>query len=92
MNAEVLRNGKRALNVVWVVLAASFLIPGEGVPATLRTVFVVLLGAHALELAVFGRTLAKHGGSMGHHAVQTLLYGFFHIQLVKLEAETGAAN
>ena len=91
MNTELLRRGKTALNVIWVVLAISFVLPTSGFVTLLRGVFVLMLAAHAIEFAVFNRTLARLGGSMGHHCIQVLLYGFFHIQLVKLEADEAQA-
>jgi uncharacterized protein YhhL (DUF1145 family) len=92
MNGDMLRTGQKVLNVLWVVLALSFFVPMGGLGSILRTVFVLMLAAHFLEFAIFGRTLARLGGSMGQHFVKVLLYGFFHIQLVKLEAgETGTA-
>lgn len=86
MNPEVLRQGKKALNVLWVVLALSFFIPAGGVASVLRAVFVLTLGAHVLEFLVFHRRLLSYGGTLGHHLVQVLLYGFFHIKLAELEA------
>ena len=93
MNSDMLRTGQKVLNVLWVVLALSFIVPMGGLGSILRSVFVLMLVAHILEFAFFGRTLVKLGGSMGQHLVKVLLYGFFHIQLVKLEAgEAGAAD
>jgi uncharacterized protein YhhL (DUF1145 family) len=86
MNPETLRTAQKALNAVWVVLALSFVLPLGGLGAVLRGVAVLMLAAHLLEFAVFGRQLAKLGGSLGEHFVKVLLYGFFHIQLAKLEA------
>jgi uncharacterized protein YhhL (DUF1145 family) len=91
MNSDALRHGKTALNVLWVVLALSFVLPTGGIVTLMRGAFLVMLAAHALEFVLFGRTLARLGGSMGHHFVQVLLYGFFHIQLAKLEAAGPAA-
>lgn len=85
MNPDVLRQGQRALNVLWVVLALCFFLPG-GLAAIGRAVFVVMLAAHVLEFLVFHRKLLSYGGTLGHHLVQVLLYGFFHIKLAELEA------
>ena len=90
MSSDVLRAGRMALNVLWVVLAVAFVLPGGGMVATLRAVFVVLLAAPAREFLGFHRKLPGRGGSFGHHLVQTLLYGFFHIRRVELESETGS--
>lgn len=86
MNPDVLRQGQRALNVLWVILALCFVLPGGGLVALGRSVFIVMLAAHVLEFVVFHRKLLSYGGTFGHHLVQVLLYGFFHIKLAELEA------
>jgi hypothetical protein len=40
--------------------------------------FWVTLVAHLGEFLVKRPVLEQTGGSMGHHLVQTLIYGFFH--------------
>lgn len=90
MNVETLRRGKTVLNVVWIVLAVSFVLPASPLVGFLRLAFVLMLAAHALEFLFFQRTLAGLGGSMGHHCVQMLLYGLFHLQLAKAEAGGGS--
>ena len=92
MNSDMLRTGQKVLNILWVVLAISFFVPMGGLGGILQGVFVLMLGAHLLEFLVFGRTLSKLGGSMGQHLIKVLLYGFFHIQLVKLEAGEASAS
>ena len=92
MNVDFLRKGKMAINVLWVVLALSLVMPSGALATILHGLLALMLVAHVIEFAVFSRTLAKLGGSMGHHFVQVLLYGVFHIQLVKLEAEPAAAD
>jgi uncharacterized protein YhhL (DUF1145 family) len=92
MNVEALRRAKLVLNVVWVVLAVSFLLPAGPLVGALRLAFVLMLAAHAIEFLFFQRTLARLGGSMGHHFVQVLLYGLFHLQLAKAEAGEGPAR
>jgi uncharacterized protein YhhL (DUF1145 family) len=84
MNVEMIRTAKTALNVFWGVTALSFLVPGSGaLLTTLRAVFLITLAAHALEYVIFGRTLPRSSGTPGHHFVQVMLYGFFHIQPAK---------
>lgn len=90
MNTDLLRKGKTALNVLWVVLAVSFLLPAGPWVVAARGAFVILLAAHALEFVVFHRTLARLGGSMGHHFVQMLLYGMVHLQLARADADPGS--
>lgn len=89
MTVAALHRAKRVLNVVWVVLAVSFLLPAGPLVGALRLAFVIMLAAHALEFLFFQRTLARLGGSLGHHFVQVLFYGLFHLQLAKAEAGEG---
>ena len=86
MNTDLLKRGKQALNVLWVVLAISLFLPGGGLVTLLRAVFSLMLLAHLVEFAIFYRTLSRAGGSMGGHFVQTLLYGVVHLQLIRAEA------
>ena len=91
MNADALRTGQKVLNVIWVVLALSFFVPMGGLGGVLHRIAFLMVAAHLVEFAVFARSLAKLGGGLGQHFV--LLYGIFHVQLVKLEAgEAGAAH
>ena len=39
-----------------------------------------LLIVHAIECLVFLPRLRAAGGSLGHHLVQTLLFGFLHVR------------
>ena len=84
---------KRAAWLVWLVSlgAAAF---GSGWVATLgRTVFFITLGAHLVEFFVYRKVLVQVGGSMGHHFVQTLIYGLFHVMPLKRQvAEASAAR
>ena len=81
MNAERLRRGKTILNVLWVVLAISLFLDGGGFVGLLQTLFWVLLVAHVLEFLFFYRAFAESGEPLGHHFVQTVLYGMVHYQL-----------
>jgi uncharacterized protein YhhL (DUF1145 family) len=86
MNTDALERAKTFLNVFWVVLLVSLVAPLGGLGTILRAVFALMVVAHLIEFAVFYRTLSRLGGSMGHHFVQTLLYGMFHLQLAKARA------
>lgn len=93
MNADALRTGQKILNVVWVVMVLSFFVPMGALSSVLHRIAVLMVAAHLVEFAVFARSLAKLGGGLGQHFVKVLLYGIFHVQLVKLEAgEAGAAH
>jgi uncharacterized protein YhhL (DUF1145 family) len=88
VNADLLRRGRAVLAVLWVVLAACFLLPADAAAGVVtgRIVFGVMLLVHALEFLYFRSTLERLGGSMGHHFVQVLLFGVVHVQLARVEA------
>ena len=69
---------KQSVLVLWAVLILGFVF-GSGALATAAKVVLVLLAvAHVAEFFVKKDVLTKAGGSMGHHFVQTLIYGLFH--------------
>lgn len=53
-----------------------------------RRVFWVLLIVHAIECVIFLPRLRKLPGSLGHHLVQTMLYGVVHLR----SAQSAAAR
>ena len=58
----------------------------------MRAVFAITLIAHVIEIALFHRNLLAAGGTFGHHLGQVLLYGFFHIKQVELDADAARTN
>ena len=63
---------------IWIgALAAMFFGSGWVVTAGHLT-FWLTLGAHIVEFAVNRSLFERAEGSMGHHFVQTLIYGLFH--------------
>ena len=68
---------KQSVLVIWIAaIACSFF--ATGILATLaKGVVGFLVIAHLAEFFVKRDVLAAAGGSMGHHFVQTLIYGLF---------------
>ena len=67
-------------------LAAAF--AGSGWVASLgQGVFWLTLLAHLVEFFVNRPLFEKVGGSMGHHFVQTMIYGLFHWTPLKRSLE-----
>ena len=64
--------------LIWFGAAAAFVFGDGGVARTGLVVFWVTLLAHVVEFFVKRPLLQRAGGSMGHHFVQTLIYGLFH--------------
>lgn len=69
---------KTVVLVIWAicVVAMTFL---SGVISTIGAAFFwLMVVAHVVEFVLKKSVLEKAGGSMGHHFVQTMLYGLFH--------------
>ena len=74
---------KAAVVVLWVVAAALFFSGWDG-PG--RFLFPGILAVHAIECAVFLPRLRAAGGSLAHHIVQTLVFGFVHLRTLPAAA------
>jgi hypothetical protein len=70
--------GKRGIWIMWAAFAAAALF-GSGPIGTIgRWALVFTLAAHVVEFVVKRPVFERVGGGMGHHFVQTLIYGLFH--------------
>lgn len=69
---------KQSVWVIWLgSMAAIFL--GSGWVSTAGLAFFWLtLSAHVVEFLMKRHVMEAAGGSMGHHFVQTMIYGLFH--------------
>ncbi len=66
---------------VWILWIGSLLAIGLGSGWFVtggKIAFGVTLVAHLVEFAVKRSVLERADGSMGHHFIQTLIYGLFH--------------
>jgi uncharacterized RDD family membrane protein YckC len=69
---------KQGIWLIWIGSLAAMLF-GSGWIATLgQWAFGLTLVAHIVEFIVQRSLFRRAGGSMLHHFVQTLIYGFFH--------------
>ncbi len=73
---------KAALVGFYAAVAASFFVTlpllSPEVVHWMRVITLVLLGAHALEVAVFRRQIGLYKGPMAVSVCLTLLFGFLH--------------
>ena len=69
---------KQSVWVIWIgSLAAMFI--GSGWVATIgQWAFGLTFLAHVVEFVLKRGVFEQVGGSMGHHFVQTMIYGLFH--------------
>lgn len=66
---------------VWVLWIGSLvaMVAGSGAVATAGMwIFGITLVAHLVEFFVKRPLFERAGGSLGHHFVQTMIYGLFH--------------
>ncbi len=93
MSQNMILVGKLLVGVTWFAGAAAFLFPASSTYGQLgRMLFYVLLGVHAVECAVFFRTLKQTGRPLGLELAQTLLYGVIHYTEAKALADARAGS
>lgn len=69
---------KQSVWILWVGSLVAMLLAG-GVIGTIGSIlFWLLVIAHLAEFFMKRDVFEKVGGSMGHHFVQTMIYGLFH--------------
>ena len=69
---------KQGIWIVWFGALAAMLFGTGWVATAGHFVFWTTLVAHVAEFALKRSVFVRAGGSMGHHFVQTLIYGLFH--------------
>lgn len=70
--------------LVWLAGLVAFIFPSETtVGGILRAVFIFLVVAHTIEIAIFWKVLKNAPGSFGNHLLQTFLFGIFHVAPLK---------
>jgi len=85
------KHSKTVVGFVWVVCLAMMLAM-SGTAATIATVlFWGMAAAHLAEFFLKRGVMARAGGSMGHHFVQTMLFGVFHWKPLE-DAQKGAGG
>lgn len=83
---------KHSVWILWLGSLAAILF-GTGWLATAgHLAFWVTLAAHVLEFVVKRPVMEAAGGSMGHHFVQTLIYGLFHWKPLEDRAKAAGAD
>ena len=69
---------KQSVWVSWIGAVLAIIL-ATGLLATIgRLTFGLLVIAHLAEFFVKRDVFVRAGGSMGHHFVQTMIYGLFH--------------
>jgi hypothetical protein len=73
-----MESAKYGVWLLWFGSAAAAAFGDGGVATAGQLVFWLTLLAHVAEFVVKRPLFERAGGSMGHHFVQTLIYGLFH--------------
>ena len=83
---------KYSVWAIWIGGAAAILLGSGWVSTAGSFVFWLTAAAHVVEFFVKRPLFEKVGGSMGHHFLQTLIYGLFHWKPLeeKLAAEASS--
>jgi len=79
---------KYSVWVIWIGGLAAMLFGSGWVSTIGSAVFWLTLVAHLVEFFVNRPLFEKAEGSMGHHFVQTMIYGLFHWQPIKERLES----
>jgi len=80
---------KQSVWILWVGVIAMWALGGGWVATAGRWIFGLIFVAHAVEFIVHRSLFERVEGSMGHHFVQTMIYGLYHWKPLKerLDAE-----
>lgn len=80
--------GKVLVGLTWLFCLGSlfFAPPGSWAGVYGPRILGFLVVAHAIECVVFLPKLRKLPGSLGHHLVQTMLFGILHLRSVEASA------
>lgn len=83
---------KQSVWGLWIGSLAAMVL-GSGWVATLgQWLFGLTFVAHAVEFVMHRSLFERAGGSMGHHFVQTMIYGLFHWTPIKQRLEQEGAE
>ena len=82
---------KQCVWIFWIGSVVAMVIGSGWIATAGRVVFGLLFVAHLVEFLVKRSVFERAGGSMGHHFVQTMIYGLFHWTPIeeRLAAEEG---
>ncbi len=69
---------KQSVWVLWIGAALAMFLGGGWIATAGKVIFWLLVVAHLAEFIMKRDVFARAGGSMGHHFVQTMIYGLFH--------------
>ena len=85
---------KQSVWIIWIGSLAAMIFGGGWVATVGQWMFGLMFVVHVVEFVVNRSLFERVGGSMGHHFVQTLIYGFMHWAPLKeqLAAEEASSS
>lgn len=79
---------KQSVWIIWIGSVAAMVFGGGRIATIGLWAFGLTLVAHIVEFIVNRSLFQRAGGSMPHHLVQTLIYGFFHWTPIRRRLES----
>ena len=83
---------KQSVWVLWFGAALAMFLGGGWIATAGKILFWLLIVAHLVEFIMKRDVFERAGGSMGHHFVQTMIYGLFHWKPVEEELGDASAD
>ncbi|MGH0033834.1 MAG: hypothetical protein ACQGVK_02260 [Myxococcota bacterium] len=80
---------KQSVWAIWIGSIAAMALGSGWVATAGQWVFGLTFVAHLVEFFVNRSLFEKAEGTMGHHFVQTMIYGLFHWTPIKKQLEAG---
>jgi len=69
---------KQSVWVLWIGSALAMTLGSGWLGTAGQLIFGLLFVAHLAEFVMKREVFTRAGGSMGHHFIQTMIYGLFH--------------
>jgi hypothetical protein len=86
-----MQNNKQMVWIIWLGSLAAIFLGGGWVVLAGKIAFGATFVAHLVEFVLKRPVFARAGGSIGHHFVQTMIYGLFHWKPLE-EAQAGSGD
>ena len=83
---------KQSVWILWFGSLAAMVLGSGAVATAGQWIFGLTFVAHLVEFVVKRPLFERTDGSMGHHFVQTMIYGLFHWTPIKERLEADEAS
>ena len=73
-----MKNARHSVWILYIGCGLAILFTTGWIATAAGWILGLIVAAHLVEFLVKRDVMAKAGGSMAHHFVQTMIYGLFH--------------